>query len=195
MDEDFSLSLGNAKELLETIGKEICHCLGKPLSTPSSINGIIKNAFSALGYTNTNLVNRISSALATIAQQVGELRNEITGSGHGGTLEELRERNNKVDTLTRELLIDSVEVVCCMLIKAFEIKKKVITNIEDIPPSFEEAQDFNDFWDDLFGTFEMGEYSYSASEILFHVDKITYMIEYRGYQENLKLSHDPHNRK
>jgi hypothetical protein len=34
-----------------------------------------------------------------------------------------------------------------------------------------EAEDFNESWDDSFGEFVMGDYSYPASEILFNVDK------------------------
>jgi hypothetical protein len=36
-----------------------------------------------MGYANSNLVNQVSSALATIGQQVGELRNEIGLTSHG----------------------------------------------------------------------------------------------------------------
>jgi len=95
IESDFSHSLENAKALLETIGKEICQSKGIQLSETSSINGVLKNAFSSLGYTNSNLVNQIASALATIGQQVGELRNEIGISSHGKSLEEIRERKKK----------------------------------------------------------------------------------------------------
>ena len=87
IESDFSHSLENAKALLETIGKEICQSKGIQLSETSSINGVLKNAFSSLGYTNSNLVNQIASALATIGQQVGELRNEIGISSHDGKTE------------------------------------------------------------------------------------------------------------
>jgi hypothetical protein len=42
---------------------------------------------------------------------VGELRNEIGSTSHGKSLEEIKQRNNNVDLLTREFLIDSVELV------------------------------------------------------------------------------------
>jgi len=69
--------------LLETIGKEICAAKGHELLAASSVNGVLKNAFQALGYSNSTLVNQVSSALATIGQQVGELRNEIGLTSHG----------------------------------------------------------------------------------------------------------------
>ena len=68
LDSDFSISLENAKALLETIGKEICISRGKILAQDSSVNGVLKNAFSVLGYTKSNMVVQISSALATIGQ-------------------------------------------------------------------------------------------------------------------------------
>ena len=179
IESDFSHSLENAKALLETIGKEICQSKGIQLSETSSINGVLKNAFSSLGYSNSNLVNQISAALATIGQQVGELRNEIGISSHGKSLEEIRERNNRVDILTREFLIDAVEIVSCFLIRNFENEnpRKPKESLEDTL-DYLEAEEFNESWDDLFGEFEMGDYAFSASEILFNVDKQAYINEY-----------------
>ncbi len=182
IESDFSHSLENAKALLETIGKEICHSNGIQLSETSSVNGVLKNAFSSLGYANTNLVNQISSALATIGQQVGELRNEIGISSHGKSLEEIRERNNRVDILTREFLIDTIEIVSCFLIRNFENEnpRKLRDTLEETL-DYLKAEEFNEFWDDSFGDFEMGNYAYSASEILFNVDKQAYINEYNAY--------------
>ncbi len=182
IESDFSHSLENAKALLETIGKEICQSKGIQLNETSSINGVLKNAFSALGYTNSNLVNQIASALATIGQQVGELRNEIGISSHGKSLEEIRERNNRVDILTKEFLIDTVEIVSCFLIRNFENEnpRKPKETLEDTL-DYWEVEEFNEFWDDSFGEFEMGNYAYSASEILFNVDKQAYINEYNAF--------------
>jgi hypothetical protein len=186
---DFSHSLENAKALLETIGKEICTSKGVELAATSSINGVLKNAFSALGYSNSNLVNQISSALATIGQQVGELRNEIGLTSHGKSLEEIRERNDRVNILTREFLIDTVEIVSCFLIRNFENENpRVITETAEETLDYYEAEEFNDFWDDSFGEFDMGNYSYPASEIFFNVDKQAYINEYKAFMatENIE---------
>ena len=187
IESDFSHSLENAKALLETIGKEICKSKGLELSETSSINGVLKNAFSSLGYSNSNLVNQIATALATIGQQVGELRNEIGISSHGKSLEEIRERNNRVDILTREFLIDSVEIVSCFLIRNFENgnPRKSKDALEE-KLDYWEAEEFNEFWDDSFGEFEMGNYAYAASDILFNVDKQAYINEYNAFTVNEK---------
>ena len=182
IDSDFSHSLENAKALLETIGKEICTSKGVELAATSSINGVLKNAFSALGYSNSNLVNQISSALATIGQQVGELRNDIGLTSHGKSLEEIRERNNQINLLTKEFLIDTVEIVSCFLIRNFENENpRISTESVEERLDYYEAEEFNEFWDDSFGDFEMGNYSYPASEILFNVDKQAYINEYRAF--------------
>lgn len=185
IESDFSHSLENAKALLETVGKEICHSKGIELAATISINGVLKNAFSSLGYSNSNLVNQISSALATIGQQVGELRNEIGVTSHGRSLEEIRDRNNSVNLLTREFLIDTVEIVSCFLIRNFENENPRITAdpIEETM-DYHEAEEFNEFWDISFGEFEMGNYSYPASEILFNVDKQAYINEYSSFTAN-----------
>jgi hypothetical protein len=45
------------------------------------------------------------------------------------------------------------------------------------------AEDFNESWDDSFGEFVIGDYSYPASEILFNVDKQAYVNEYKSFTE------------
>lgn len=181
---DFSHSLENAKALLESVGKEICDKNGAVLGTQPSVNSVLKKCFSSMGYANSTLVNKVSSALATIAQQVGELRNDIGLTSHGKSLEEIKQRNSKVDVLTREFLIDTVETVCVFIIRSFESKKekKAVEQLEDTL-DYWEADDFNEFWDEQFEEFEMGNYSYTASEILFNVDKQAYVNEYKAYTE------------
>ena len=137
-----------------------------------------------MGYVNSDLVNQVSSALATIGQQVGELRNEIGLTSHGKSLEEIKQRNNKVDLLTREFLIDTVELVSIFLIRNFETKNERAPH-ELLADSLDylEAEEFNESWDDSFGEFVMGDYSYFASEILFNVDNQAYVNEYKAYTE------------
>jgi len=181
---DFSHSLENAKALLETVGKEICTANKVELGSAPSINSVLKKAFSSLGYANSNLVNQVSSALATIGQQVGELRNDIGLTSHGKSLEEIKQRNSKVDLLTREFLIDTVELVSIFLIRNFESRHDRAAS-ESLVKTLDywEAEDFNESWDNSFSEFAMGDYSYLASEILFNVDKQAYVNEYKEFTE------------
>ena len=188
LEADFSHSLENAKALLETIGKEICEKNGVMLAANSPINGVMKKCFQAMGFTNTAMVQQVSQSLATIGQQVGNLRNDIGLTSHGKSLEEIKLRNNRVDTLTREFLVDSIESISVFIIRNFETKKE---NRQTEQPGevsqdeldYHEAEEFNASWDDSYGEFSMGDYSYSASEILFNVDKQAYVTEYNTFNE------------
>lgn len=185
---DFSHAIENAKALLETIGKEICSCKGIALSDTSSINGVMKKAFGAMGYPTGNLVTQISTALATIGQQMGNLRNEIGTTAHGKSLEELKARNNTVDDLTKEFLINTTVIVASFLIRTFENENpRTKTEPIETKMSYTDNESFNDFWDDLYGEFEMGSYSYPASEILFQVDYRAYLTELQAFNEDQGL--------
>lgn len=181
---DFSHCLENAKALLEGIGKEICVQKGLNLEDKSTINGVLKNAFSVLGYSNSSLVNQISSALATIGQQMGNLRNEIGPTAHGKPLAEMQARNTKVDLLTQEFLIDTTVSIAAFLIRAFEADSSVLDKASASETiEYIEAEEFNSYWDEIFGDFEMGDYSYAASEILYNVDQQAYRNEYKLFIE------------
>jgi hypothetical protein len=188
LESDFSISVENAKALLESIGKEICSAKNVELSTTVSMNAVLKKAFCALGYSNETLVNQVSGSLASIAQQVGNLRNEISPTSHGRSLDDLRNRNNNIDILTREFLIDSTLVVAVFLIRTFEERRTTAILVADEATEAEslkynDEEDFNESWDETYGEFEMGEYSYTASEILFNVDYKAYEAEYRVFKE------------
>jgi hypothetical protein len=190
LDTDFSTALENAKALLESIGKLICKVREVGLEPASTIQGVLKKAFSALGYVGDDMVRQVSTALATIGQNVGELRNQISPTSHGKSLDELRDRNGKVDTLTREFLIDSTLVVAVFLIRAHEERQAAAALAMPAAKAstqalgYEHNEDFNNFWDESFGDFVMGEYTFSASEILFALDAQAYAFEQKAYQES-----------
>ena len=190
LESDFSHSLENAKALLETIAKEICTAKKVELSSNPSINAVLKKAFSAIGYSGDELVSSVSGSLANIGQYIGNLRNEISPTSHGKSLDELRERNNKVNLMTREFLVDSTMIVAVLLIRAFEdnLESGLLTTPVEVEAEellkYDEAEDFNESWDSSFGEFSMGDYSFLASEILFGLDYQAYKTEYKSYNEN-----------
>ena len=128
------------------------------------------------------MVVQISSALATIGQQIGELRNDIGTSSHGKTLEELQNRNEAINELTKAFLINSVELIACFLISLYEGEHIEIISSKEI--GYDECEDFNEYWDELYGEFSMGGYSYTASEILYNNDPNAYESEYRSYVDS-----------
>ncbi|MCR6649998.1 MAG: abortive infection family protein [Cellvibrionaceae bacterium] len=185
LETDFSISIENAKALLESIGKEICTCQCVPLGTNPSINAVLKKSFVAIGYTSEELVTQVSASLATIGQLIGNLRNEVSPTSHGKSLAELQSRNSKVDLLTREFLIDSTLIVGMFLIRAFEERHGALAVDEHAQAlaGYEDNEAFNEFWDDTFGEFVMGDYSYTASEILFNLDQQAYQTESKAFGE------------
>lgn len=181
---DFSHAIENAKGLLETIGKEICNSKNVELGKNPKFNVVMKQAFIAIGYTGDAMVTQISTSLANIGKHMGDLRNKISPTSHGKPLDELKERNSSVDELTREFLIDSTVIVASFLIRAFE-NENPRGNMQavDVLPLYSDNESFNEFWDDMYGEFEMGDYSYPASEILFNVDYKVYQTEQTAYEE------------
>ena len=185
IESDFSHSLENSKSLLEVISKEICKEKGVEIGTNSSISQVLKKAFTAMGHTGSSPVIQISSALGTIGQQMGELRNEIGMSSHGRTLEDLRERNSKVDELTKELLIDTTVIIASFLIRHFENENpRTASGTSEQNILLSANPDFNDLWDDDYGEFTMSDYSYPASEILFYTDNKAYLTELKAFKED-----------
>lgn len=188
LDSDFSMSLENAKALLESIGKEICKSKGIILAPDSTVNGVLKNAFAAMGYPKNDMITQISTSLANIGQHVGGLRNVIGISSHGKTLEELKNRNDAINELTKFFLINTIELVACFLISLYEGEHIEISSSKEIV--YDECDDFNEYWDELYGEFAMGGYSYTASEILYNNDPNAYESEYNSYIESEMNNND-----
>lgn len=182
VDSDFSICVENSKSLIEGISKQICKEKGISIATDEPFNRLVKTAFSAIGYLPGEHLNVISGSLSAIAQQLGNLRTALGSTSHGKTIEELTSRNETLDSLTKEFLIDTVEILTSFLIRNFENEnpRKPKESLEDTL-DYWEAEEFNDFWDDSFGEFQMGNYSYAASEILFNVDKQAYINEYNAF--------------
>lgn len=178
LQSDFSHAVENSKALLETISKEICQLKGVELGSSPSVNSVMKKAFSAIGYESGNMVTQISSSLANIGQQIGDLRNEVGVTSHGKALDEIKARNNKVDELTKEFLIDTTVTISCFLIRAFENENpRLSSRNSEASLQYLDSESFNEYWDDTYGEFAMGDYSFLASEILFNVDKKAYISE------------------
>lgn len=176
---DFTLCIENAKALLEGISKEVCVKKGVTLDKNSKMSGLLKTAFKSLGYPSTSTILQIGTAIANVGQQMGNFRNEIGTTAHGKTIEELQKRQSSIHDLTGNFLIEATSIVCCFLIEALETDQPLKV-IED-ETHYDENESFNDFWDDQYGEFEMGDYSFFASEILFSNDPKAYKNELRAF--------------
>lgn len=186
---DFTLCIENSKALLEGVSKEVCVKKGIVLEKASSMSGCLKTAFKALGYPSSSTILQIGTAIANVGQQMGNFRNEIGTTAHGKTVEELQKRQNSIQDLTGNFLIEATAIVCCFLIEAFETNQPLKPIEEEI--DYEENENFNDFWDEQYGEFEMGDYSFFASEILFSNDPKAYKNELNSF--NLTPIDEPDN--
>ena len=179
---DFSLCIENSKSLLESIAKEICQQKNQPLTNDESVGKLMGLAFGSLGYHPSDAMRQIGQAIANIGHQMGVFRNEVGVTAHGRTLEELKGRDDIVNSLTGDFLIFSTETVCCFLIEAFETDNPLAAVRPEL--ELDDNTDFNEFWDDLYGEFKMTEaYTYPASEILFNVDNEAYKTELNAFKQ------------
>jgi hypothetical protein len=185
-DSNFSIAIENSKSLLESIAKEICGERGQTFEEEDSPSKLIKLAFGALGVQASTIGPQIAIALSTIGRNIGQLRNEVGAILHGRTMEDLKSKKNIIDTFTREFLLNSTEIIACFLIEYFEWKSPRIKSLSSLEEKIEYGENvaFNEYWDDLFGEFEMGDYSFPASEILFNVDYQAYETEVNSYEES-----------
>lgn len=174
-NSDFSICVENSKSLLEGIAKEICAQKRQTLEGSESVSKVLSLSFGCLGYAPTDTIRQIGTAIANVGQQMGNFRNEIGTTSHGKTLDELRSREEIVSSLTGDFLLISTELVCCFLIEAFEADNPLAPVESEI--EFSENPEFNEAWDDQYGEFEMGDYSFSASAVLFSVDPMAYKTE------------------
>ncbi len=185
IDTDFSISLENSKSLLEGISKQICKDKQIALSGGENFHALIKTAFDAIGYEKGGFVNVVGGALSAIGQQLGKLRKEVGTTSHGGTSEQIERRNLVIDEISRDFLIDATDLVASFMIRNHEneILRREEQSLFDTLDYYE-AEEFNASWDDSYGEFSMGDYSYPASEILFNVDKQAYVTEYNTFNES-----------
>ncbi len=182
--DDFSTALENSKSLLDSIVKEICQEKSIALDGTESVASALKKAFRGIGYTGKTLETQLSTSIANIGQQMGNLRNEIGSTAHGKSMEELKNRNDGIEELTKTFLIDSTELTACFLTRAYENENPRKTKKEEQKINYDDNENFNIFWDEIYGEFNMGEdYSYLASEIFYNVDYNAYIQESKEYEK------------
>jgi len=176
---DFNISIENAKSLIETISKEICSQKDVDISSRDNFQNVIKKAFYAIGYQSDSPMTQITKSLGNIGQQIGTLRNTTGITSHGKTLQELSDsekKNQEQDTISKDFLIETVIIISIFLIHSFENENpRAISSDEGI--RYEDNEEFNTIWDETFGEFNMGNYAYRASEILYSLDLQAYKTE------------------
>lgn len=192
INSEFSVCVGNGKSLLEAIGKEICDYQALSLGKTNSVQGVIKQALKALGLSGSHYFTQISTSLANIGENVGNLRNEIDINAHGKTLAELELQAKRTEDFTAEFLVGSIDLVAVFLIETFERFRleKELEAAEDTAPVYLDFEDFNADFDEQHGEVFFGDYSYQPSEILFHVDRQAYDSEHAVYSARVGVGEE-----
>ena len=81
-------------------------------------------------------------------------------------------------------MIDTTVIVASFLIRTFENENpRIETETDESELLYTDNEPFNDFWDDMYDEYEMGGYSFPASEILFNVDYEAYETELKAFSE------------
>ena len=184
-ESDFSSCVENAKAILESVSKEICQKRGQTIGKNDSVAKVMKTAFDSFGYPKNGTFPQIAGAISNIGQQMGNLRNDIGMTAHGKTMGELETRNQAISQLSLDFLLHSTEIVACFLIELFETEFPKKVEMQEVELKYEDEPDFNEVWDETFGDFGMGDYSFTASEILFNCDQQAYEEELKIFKENM----------
>jgi hypothetical protein len=126
-ESDPSLAIGTAKELIESICKTILKDLGITFTKDDNIIELLKKTRKELGIVpdeipetakGAKIIKKLLNNLATIAQNLGELRN-LYGTGHG--------RDGKMRGLTprhARLAVGSASTLVTFLYETYLEKKK-----------------------------------------------------------------------
>lgn len=115
IERDFSSAQENAKALLESIAQEICKQFTVEVEKNISVNKLLHKAINCFDIPNKDTLRKISGSLATIGEQLGNIRNNIGITAHGKDLETIQTRNDSIDKTEQEFLISSTVSYVCFL--------------------------------------------------------------------------------
>jgi hypothetical protein len=121
----------------------------------------------------------LAKSFVTVAQRLGEFRNQFAVIGHGASVYQLEEHRNKVTKAATDFMISTVEQLAVFLITVYQeeypLQKQPIIRYEDNP-------DFNREFDEENEPLQIGFYGpYSPSELLFNIDIDAYRTALSDY--------------
>lgn len=165
--------LENCKSLIESICKTILEDLEEMPSATESLQSLVSKTCDKMEClpNATNLVR----SFVTVAQRLGEFRNDFAVVGHGVSVYQLEERRNKITKASTDFMISTVEQLAVFLITVYHeeypSQKQEKNRYEDNP-------DFNQQFDEEIDPIQIGVYGpYSPSEVLFNIDLDAYRTE------------------
>jgi hypothetical protein len=165
-DNDGVLVLENCKALIESICKTILEDLDETIPSGENIQNLVSTACNKMTcLPNTSDLTR---SFVTVAQRLGEFRNDFSVIGHGASVYQIEDRRNKITRAATDFMITTVEQLAVFLITVYqeEYPTAIQKNIR-----YEDNTDFNQQLDEDIGPIQIGIYGpYSPSEILFNIE-------------------------
>lgn len=169
--------LENCKALVETICKTILVDLGEPLINNEKTHILISKACNKMRcLPNTGDLAR---SFITVAQKLGEFRNNFAVIAHGVTVYQIEERRNKITRAATDFMISTVEQLAVFLITVYHEEYPILTQRA---VRYEDNSEFNEKYDEEIESIQIGGYGpYSPSEVLFNIDIDAYKTELSNY--------------
>jgi len=166
LGSDGALVLENCKSLIESICRTILEDLKDLPSSAESFQGLITKTCNKMGCLSN--ARDLVRSFATVAQRLGEFRNQFAVIGHGASVYQLEEHRNKVTKAATDFMISTVEQLAVFLITVYQeeypLQKQPNIRYEDNP-------EFNREFDEEIEPIQIGFYGpYSPSELLFNID-------------------------
>lgn len=171
-----ALVLESCKSLIESICKTILEDLNEPISGTESLQRLVSKACNKMEcLPNTGDLTR---SFITVAQRLGEFRNDFAVISHGASVSRIEERRDKITKAATDFMISTVEQLAVFLITVYQeeypLQKEEKIRYEDNP-------DFNDVFDEEIEPIQIGLYGpYPPSETLFNIDFDAYKTALSG---------------
>ena len=172
-DSDGVLVLENCKALIEAICKTILEDLGETIAHGESIQNLVSTACDKMICLASS--SDLTRSFVTVAQRLGEFRNDFSVIGHGASVYQIEDRRNKITRAATDFMITTVEQLAVFLITVYQ-EEYPVTIRKNI--MYEDNTDFNQQFDEEIGLIQIGIYGpYSPSETLFYIDIDAYKTE------------------
>jgi hypothetical protein len=175
-----------SKALIETICKTINKDLGHELTDTRNFPEMVRETLLKIPFIiklngrDAEATEKVCKNVLTLCQGLSEFRNNHGFSSHGQDIEE-----EQADITLAKLIYKSTDVIGGFLL---EIHTN-FTSLENLKRLYyEDYPDFNEWYDELYGQAEIGQYNYPSSEALYKTDIEAYKQELIGYIEDQKNS-------
>lgn len=189
MDIEYSLernpnkAIEACKGLLDSICKTILRDLGtdfdKGWDTPKLVKETLNNLpfLKTLQMKDFNSAKKIINSIITLSYGICEFRNSHSFITHGQDIQE-----EYCEKLYGQLVFDAVKTVSNFIL---EIHTNLTSISDKVRIRYEDHDDFNNYYDELYGEVVLGNYIFPASQILY-TDREAYkeaLNEFRSMEE------------